>query len=299
MEKRWSFCTWCCTKMCRKLSCCHRFNTLPCVMQRQVSKFREFRNCGSSSKCNTTIGWSILLSWCIGLFPPFSSQKRSLSPSESFVMKQIACSVRNVLCELRHGRKPRSMSSLLHYLLVSLFFWNILSEKILLFWISFPFYCPTFQHKETLSFLWTECEHNISFFVVKNIFVCALCCSNLFFGFSFSFIFQKQNKFPHFIVSKKKKTFSFYFFVIVVEKKNSWFCKKKTFVSFWFTSLFAHSCLFCGRSDTDIGRGSSVAASRLISFLVSSSSCFQSFLFFYDRVFLRFLFLFFILCSLL
>ena len=32
----WSFRTRCCSTMCRKLSWCHRFTTLPCVMQRQI-----------------------------------------------------------------------------------------------------------------------------------------------------------------------------------------------------------------------------------------------------------------------
>ena len=57
-----------------------------------------------------------------------------------------------------------------------------------------------------------------------------------------------------------------------------------------FVSSFIDSCLLCCRKDTDIGRGSSVAGSRLIPFLVSSSfvafidfsSCFRQcfFLFF-------------------
>ena len=149
------------------------------------------------------------------------------------------------------------MSSLVHYILFS-FFCHICSEKF-----SFSQYIflsiVRFSQGNTLFSLGPG--NTISPFMVKNIFVCALCSSNLFFGFS---------------ICKKKKLFSFSFFAIVVEKKNSWFCKKKTFVSSWFTSLFAHSCLFCGRSaDMDIGRGSSVAASRLISFLVSSFSCFQ------------------------
>ena len=33
-------------------------------------QFRVFRNCGRSAKRNTTIGWSMLLSWCIGFFSP-------------------------------------------------------------------------------------------------------------------------------------------------------------------------------------------------------------------------------------
>ena len=59
-----------------------------------------------------------------------------------------------------------------------------------------------------------------------------------------------------------------------------------------FVSSFFDSCLFCGRNDTDIGRGSSVAASRLIPFLVSSS--FLAFIGFSSFFFRQCFFIFFI-----
>ena len=50
-------------------------------------------------------------------FPPFKRKKTYWSHPRSIVKNQIACVVKIVLCELRIGRKPQSMSSLLHYLL--------------------------------------------------------------------------------------------------------------------------------------------------------------------------------------
>ena len=47
----------------------------------------------------------------------------------------------------------------------------------------------------------------------------------------------------------------------------------------FFCASLIDSCPLCGRSDTDIGRGSSVASSRFISFLVISFHLFQGFLF--------------------
>ena len=40
----------------------------------KFSQFRVFRNCGRSAKRNATIGWSMLLSWCIGFFPPLEKK---------------------------------------------------------------------------------------------------------------------------------------------------------------------------------------------------------------------------------
>ena len=51
---------------------------------------------------------------------PFKKKKKAwLNPPESVVKNQIACAVNIVLCELRFGRKPRSMSSHLHHVLFS------------------------------------------------------------------------------------------------------------------------------------------------------------------------------------
>ena len=67
-----------------------------------------------------------------------NQKKRSLSPSESSVKNQTACSVRNVLCELPHGRKHHQN----RLFSTTFFFCNI-----------FSFLLSTFQHKETLPFL--------------------------------------------------------------------------------------------------------------------------------------------------
>ena len=152
------------------------------------------------------------------------------------------------------------MSSLVHYKLFS-FFSHICSEKFSFFSVDFPFNCPLFIGKHSL------------FFGVMGTQSLPLCSKTSLFVLSAVQISSLDS--PLF---QKKKLF--HFFLQFLLKKNSWFCKKNLFSS-WFTSLFAHSCLFCGRSaDLDIGRGSSVAASRLISFLVSSFSCFQCFLLF-------------------
>ena len=67
---------------------------------------RVFRNCERiSSKCSYNDGWSMSLSWCRGFFPTILRIKLMDSP-ESLVKSQIACVVKNVLCELRFGRKP-------------------------------------------------------------------------------------------------------------------------------------------------------------------------------------------------
>ena len=61
----------------------------------------------------------------------------------------------------------------------------------------------------------------------------------------------------------------------------------------FFFASFIDSCPFCGRSDTDIGRGSSVASSRFISFLFHFISLFPRFSLFYFSMIMCFsLFLF-------
>ena len=121
-------------KMCRKLSWCHRFSTLPCVMPRQKSPksvcsapVEVLRNAVSrwSGRCSCRDAFA---------FAHHSKQaKKSLSPSESSV------------CE-----EPDYM---------------------------FNMKCV----------VWSS--------------------TNLLFGFSFSLIFQKQNKFLHSIVSQKSFSF--------------------------------------------------------------------------------------------
>ena len=90
-------------------------------------QFRAFSNCRGSEKRSTTIKWSMSFSWCRGFVPPSKKKKKAwLRPPESLVKSQIASVVRIVLCELRHGRKPRSVSSHLHHLLFTLIcFWQM------------------------------------------------------------------------------------------------------------------------------------------------------------------------------
>ena len=60
----------------QKLSWYHRFSSLPCVIQRQISQFRVFRNCGSYAKCRKSTRWTMSLSWCIGFSQLFKTRKK-------------------------------------------------------------------------------------------------------------------------------------------------------------------------------------------------------------------------------
>ena len=90
-------------------------------------QYRVFRNCRGSEKRSTTIRWSMSFLWCRGFVPPSKKKKKTwLNPPERLVKNQIACVARIVLCELRLRRKPRSVSSHLHYLLFSpICFWQM------------------------------------------------------------------------------------------------------------------------------------------------------------------------------
>ena len=91
-----------------------------CHGKTKFPQFTVFRNCGSwPAKCSTTMEWSMPLSWCRSFFPPFNKKKTWWNQPESFVKSHIACVVKTVLCGLRPGRKPRSMSSHLHHVLFS------------------------------------------------------------------------------------------------------------------------------------------------------------------------------------
>ena len=120
-----------------------------------------------------------------------------------------------------------------------------------------------FNTKKHSLFFLTRMVTNYLLFVVK-IFVCALCCANLFFGFSFSLI-SKTEQICTLHCNKK------IIFAMLLETRVS--LKKHYFL------LLVHvdSCLFCGRNDTDIGRGSSVGVKPshflfLLLFLFSLSS---------------------------
>ena len=148
--------------------CNHKI--LPIYSVQTLWMFRKVQWIGSG-RCLVVMYW---------LFPTIQNEKKSLSPSESFAKNQIACSVRLVLCELRLGSKPRSMSSLLHYLLCSLLFCNLFPERNFLFPNIFSFDCFFFFQN-------IFCIHwrNICFGWKRTV-VCALCCWSLFFEFSIS-----------------------------------------------------------------------------------------------------------------
>ena len=125
--------------------------------------------------------------------------------------------------------------------------------------------------------------------VKKSLFVLSV-CSNLFFRFSSSLISKTEQIFTlHFFVWK---IFPFCNFcwknLVLLSQKNSLLLLVYVF--------FSHFSLTILRSvvanDTDIGRGSSVAASRLIPFLVSPSFlAFIDFTSFFTTVFFVFPFL--------
>ena len=115
-------------KMCKKLSWCHRFNTLPCVMPRHVLRIQCVQK--QLKICKTQYNrWSGRCPCRDALAFFFTIKKNLLSPSENFAKNQIVCLVKMVLC----GRKPRSKSSHLHYLLFAFtffFFVTPLLKKI-------------------------------------------------------------------------------------------------------------------------------------------------------------------------
>ena len=127
-------------------------------------------------------------------------------------------------------------------------------------------------------------EHN--FFKVKKLFVCALCCWNLFFEFSISCWYIWNWFFL-------PKDYVFVVFVGILEKNKVVLIYRKTLFSLFvlpllFFSSFVDSCLFCDCSDMDIGRGSSVASSRLTSCLVISCHFFSTVFFTISLFMIRF-----------
>ena len=117
----------------------------------------------------------------------------------------------------------------------------------------------------------------------------------------------KQTSVPHFTT----ETIFMFLLVFCKYKKDLVLISWKTLVSSCFSSSFFSSfddsCPFCGRSDTDIGRGSSVASSRFISFLlsfhlpfskVSSSLIFFKIMCFFVVCFLTSFFLYLFFCHL-
>ena len=94
------------------------------------------------------------------------------------------------MCELRHGRKPQIFCNTFSEILRCL--------KCLFFSIVY------FSTQRNTFFSFTRMVTNYLLFVVK-IFVCALCCANLFFGFSISLISKTERIST--LHCNKKKTF--------------------------------------------------------------------------------------------
>ena len=113
---------------------------------------------------------------------------------ESFVKSQIAWVVKIVLCGLRHGRKPRSMSSLLHCLCFSFFVTSFLTI-ICFFQSIFSFLSSTFNKEKHSLFFEKNGNTTSPFLWSKN-----LCLCSLFVQFKslhwilIFFDFKKQNK---------------------------------------------------------------------------------------------------------
>ena len=165
------------------------------------------------------------------------------------------------------------------YILCNIFSETLLCLKNIFFSIVY------FSTQRNTLFSLTRMVTNYLLFVVK-IFVCALCCANLFFGFSFSLISRTEQISTLYCNTK-------IVFAILLETRVS--LKKHYFL------LLVHvdSCLFCGRNDTDVGRGSSVGVKPshflfLLLFLFSLSS-----LPFFTIVFFFVFFFYCILCYLL
>ena len=163
-------------------------------------------------------------------FPTIQNNKKKawLNPPESVVKSQIACVVKIVLCELRHGREPRSMSSLLLHVLFSLIFCNIFSEILLC--LKYLSLCIVYfsTQRNTLFSLDKSWEQIISFSWSKSLFVLSVVQIS---GLESQFLwFQKteQNSTLH---CEKNN-----FFAICWKKLV--FLLRNTFNSYWFTSSF-------------------------------------------------------------
>ena len=136
---------------------------------------------------------------------------------------------------------------------------------IILFPSIFSFLSSTFNKEKHSLFFEKNGNTTYTFFYGQKIFVCALgLCKSLLFVLIF-FDFKNRTDFD----TPFKRVL---FCNLCWEKPRA--SLLKICCSSWFTSFFSSfidSCSFCGRNHTDIGRGSSVAASRLIPFLLSSS----------------------------
>ena len=82
----WSLCTWCWSTMCRKLSWCHRFSTLPCVMQRLISPNYKYVQKLWIFEVNR---WSGQCSCRGAEAPSHHSKQKKLSASLNFVLSVV------------------------------------------------------------------------------------------------------------------------------------------------------------------------------------------------------------------
>ena len=185
-------------------------------------------------------------------FPPFIHKEKTWwSHPESVVKNQIACVVKIVLCRLRHGRKPRSMSSLLHCLL---FFFFVTSFLTIILFSEYLFISIVyFSTKRNTLFSLTRMGTQHLLFYGQKIFVCALCLFKSLLWVLIFCDFKKQNNFVHSSVSKESFcmipscspvflwTLFYSTFFSSIYFLNS---LKKTCHSFLFISCFFFLCFF-------------------------------------------------------
>ena len=159
---------------------------------------------------------------------PKQKKKAWLNPPERLVKSQIACVVEIVLCEMRLGRKPRSVSSHLHYLLFSLiWFWQM----------SFPAFFTTSHHVlKTFSNVLPSSFENVSpqsLHSDRNIVLFFLERSSFFFSF-----FQKMLILAFFFDLSLPLP---YFSKLNLFRKT---CLCFSFIKFFFHSSFISSLIF-------------------------------------------------------
>ena len=141
------------------------------------------------------------------------------------------------------------------------------TKKTFCFSLFCSVYCLAVSKNDTLRKLW----NTFLVFVDKNVFcVCSLLLKSLL------WVCNCLLKFSLTGTNFYRKAFWCSFFTKELDVhllRNTIFLI--LFYFFWWS--FIDSCLFYGCNDTDIGRGSSVASSRLMSFLVMSFHCFSVF----------------------
>ena len=157
-----------------------------------------FRNCGGSAKRNTTIGWSMLLSWCIGFFPPLekklieSLRKLCEEPDCMFSESCVVWTATWVMIPINVVSSPLP-SSLLYFLFVTSFLQRF----------SLCHFPMSIFHKIENTFEKMITQYLL--FVVKKNFVCAHYCWNLSSLDSFVDFSKKTNFFSPFFCQNVAK----------------------------------------------------------------------------------------------